>query len=119
MAFVTPTSKGIAQGAANMFRGLLDAVAVACLQPVLTTNPTETALTSKPYGPNDYRSGQRAVQTDKGSFNFDTAPYTGGYEKAFSNRGQYFMGCKGDQKLGCTSTLGQNNPFGDYIITGE
>jgi hypothetical protein len=29
------------------------------------------------------------------------------------------MGCKGDQKLGCTSTLGQNNPFGDYIITGE
>ena len=50
---------------------------------------------------------------------FDTAPYIGAYKAAYEQRGEYFMGCRQQAVLGCNRSLSSDNPFGEYIVTGQ
>ncbi|HEY3356968.1 MAG TPA: TadE family protein [Polyangia bacterium] len=115
MAFVSPASKGVANVAAKAGQVMLSLVSMLCLQPPLTLDPMETALTSKPYGNSP---GTRNVQTDRGNVAFDTSPYTGAYKNAYQQRGNNFMGCPQPEILGCNRSLSSNNPFGEFIVTG-
>ena len=117
MAFVTPASKGIAQGAANTLTSALSLITMLCLQVPMSASPTETVLSSKAYSGSGGTAGKRTLQVDGGESQFDTAPYVGAYKSAGEQRGEYFMGCKEDEKLGCNRSLSSNNPFGEFIIT--
>ncbi|PID37943.1 MAG: hypothetical protein CSA65_09190 [Proteobacteria bacterium] len=61
-------------------------------------------------------SGLIRLREDIGQRKYDSAPMRGAYLEALKQRGEYFMGCKEAEKLGCTDTLSQDNPFGDYIV---
>ena len=100
----------------------------------------ETALVSLNYqgGPGNSASGRIAIQEDEGrKVEYDTLPLLssgtghtdpgGGhnakalgensyYEDMRSQRGDHYMGCSEQESLGCTSSLSQDNPFGDYVI---
>jgi hypothetical protein len=85
----------------------------------------------------DLDAGKVDIVQDRGSTRYDTAPVgpeqqTGGqggqnkndilgeYHKTLKTRGEHFMGCDKVMSLGCpSSTLQQDNPFGDYIFRGE
>jgi hypothetical protein len=116
MAFVNPTSKGIAKGFATAAVVILDAVTMLCLQVPLTVDPMETVLTSKPYAGSP---GTRSIDVDQGDKIFDTSPYVGAYKNAYQQRGDNFMGCPQPEIIGCNRSLSSNNPFGEFIITGE
>jgi len=120
MAFVTPASKGIARGFATVITAFASIAAGMCMQIPLTTDPMETALAAKAYGSDQHGTGKRSLEgmTDRPN-DFDTAPYVGAYEKAYGQRGQYFMGCTQQGILGCNRSLSSNNPFGEYIVTGQ
>jgi hypothetical protein len=81
-------------------------------------------LVSKSYG-SSATSGQISVSEDDGDAKYDTSPAgstNGGgdlikaYKDTRDARGEHFMGCKEPMKLGCTDSLSQDNPFGDYIV---
>lgn len=84
------------------------------------TTPT---LVSRNYRNRD--SGRVTVQQDRGQTRqYDTAPVgkksdketLSEYWKTLDTRGEHFMGCDKVMSLGCpSSTLQQDNPFGDYI----
>jgi hypothetical protein len=61
-------------------------------------------------------SGKIAVKEDTGTVQYDTVPRLGAYKETRRQRGEHFMGCKTAESLGCTDSLSQDNPFGDYII---
>jgi len=74
-------------------------------------------------------TGQIQINQDRGATNrYDTAPVGKGqsgeslkpYYETLKQRGPHFMGCDKIMSLGCpSSTLQQDNPFGDYIYRGE
>jgi hypothetical protein len=118
MAFVTSASRNIAKGFAQVITAMASIAAGMCMQTPLTTDPMETALAAKAYGPT--AEGKRNLEgmTDRPN-NFDTAPYTGAYKTAYGQRGDYFMGCRQQGILGCNRSLSSDNPFGEYIVTSE
>ncbi|MCB9555144.1 MAG: pilus assembly protein [Deltaproteobacteria bacterium] len=78
---------------------------------------SEPSVIAKSY--TDADAGKRNVphgKVDDKPMPMDTAPLIDEYEKTLKARGGYFMGCRQPMKLGCTDTLGSDNPFGDYII---
>lgn len=94
-----------------------------------TKDFVQTALASRNYGPDQTskaRKGQVTLNQDRGSTrSYDTAPVCENcsgsqelkkYGETLKDRGEYFMGCKGPMKMGCTSTTSQDNPFGDYLV---
>lgn len=101
--------------------------AYTALQPPLTMNPIhEVTVYSKNY--TTLESGKRQMQEDldTGSqTSYDTAPllpknkYDSNYQKSLESRGENYMACPEVESLGCTSSLSQDNPFGDYIIPEE
>jgi hypothetical protein len=120
MAFVTPASKGIAKAAALLVTVPASIVSGMCGQfaGMPTIDPMETALAAKAYGPSQL--GQRTLEgmSDSPS-KFDTLPYVSAYKAAYDQRGEYFMGCKQQAVLGCNRSTSTDNPFGEFIITGE
>jgi hypothetical protein len=120
MAFVNSTSKSIANGFATLITTFASITSGMCGQfaGMPTIDPMETALAAKPYGPTDL--GQRTLEgmTDTPT-KFDTAPYVGAYKTAYQQRGEYFMGCRQQGILGCNRSLSSDNPFGEYIVTGQ
>ena len=132
MYFLGGTTKTTAQ---TLFTGVTtpllttgaEVVAFAPLSALMTQyigdffKPT---LVSKSYG-SSATSGQIEVSEDDGDDKYDTSPAgstDGGgdlikaYKDTRDARGEYFMGCKEPMKLGCTDSLSQDNPFGDYIV---
>ncbi|MBK8479812.1 MAG: pilus assembly protein [Proteobacteria bacterium] len=67
------------------------------------------AKTDKPGG------GVIAVPEDFGAQLYNTAPTIGEYGATLRKRGKFFMGCPDAQQQGCTDTLVQHNPFGNYL----
>ncbi len=61
------------------------------------------------------RMGKVTVYEEGSAAQYDTIPANKEYYKTLKNRGAYFMGCKEQQKLYCGATLGQDNPFGDFV----
>lgn len=64
--------------------------------------------------------GPIPVKEDTGDPNIDgrwyhTAPNVNEYAKTRMLRGEHFMGCREPQQLGCTDTVSQENPLGDYV----
>jgi hypothetical protein len=116
MAFVSSASRGIANGYSKATTAVLSLVSMLCLQPPLTTDPMETALTSKPYGA---QPGTRSMTVDRGPSTFDTSPYVGAYKNAYQERGDNFMGCRQPGIVGCNRSLATDNPFGEFIVTGD
>jgi hypothetical protein len=85
----------------------------------------QATLVSKNY--TNQTSGQVTIIEDEpNSRKYDTTPVcascSGGdslkpYGQALKQRGKYFDGCRREMALGCpSSSLSQDNPFGDYII---
>lgn len=72
------------------------------------------AVVSRNYG--TAFGGKALIREDLGYRRYDTAPNNGEYAKTLRQRGDYFMGCRQAEKLGCTDTLSQDNPFGDYLV---
>ncbi|MBW2731811.1 MAG: pilus assembly protein [Deltaproteobacteria bacterium] len=73
------------------------------------------AVVSVGYKGGSSGSGKIRIGATRGPRTFDSAPNTGAYAETLKDRGEYFMGCKEGEKLGCTHTLGQDDPFGDYL----
>jgi hypothetical protein len=120
MAFVTPTSKSAASLAANTITSLSSIVSGMCGQfnGMPTVNPMDTALAAKAYGPTSLGKRNLEGMTDTPK-QFDTAPYIGAYKTAYEQRGEFFMGCRQQGILGCNRSLSSNNPFGEYIVSGQ
>ena len=87
---------------------------------------TTPAVVSRGYYDDAGTSGQVRIRQDNTTQSYDTSPVgldaSGAgkslteYGKSLKNRGRYFMGCDKEMSLGCpSSTLQQDNPFGDYI----
>ena len=77
------------------------------------------AVVSKNYLEGKRDSGRYRVQEDvplAGGSRYETAPMSSENEATYRDRGNNFMGCTQPQKLGCTHTLGQDNPLGDYLV---
>lgn len=79
------------------------------------------SVVSRPYakgenGTGDADAGKVEILEDTGVGRYDTAPTRGEYGRALRQRGKWFMGCRESMQLGCTDTLSQENPFGDYIV---
>ncbi len=73
-------------------------------------------------------SGKIEIDEDSGKKSYDTSPMMDKatskvgakmYEESRSTRGNNYMACPQEESLGCTSSLSQDNPFGDYIIPEE
>ncbi|MDA3863017.1 MAG: pilus assembly protein [Deltaproteobacteria bacterium] len=122
------------QSARNIFkiytqivRASTAVVALTALQKPLTMNPIEeVTVYSKNY--TTLESGKRQMQEDLNSgakSTYDTAPllpkddYDSDYQESLESRGENYMACPEVESLGCTSSLSQDNPFGDYIIPEE
>jgi hypothetical protein len=120
MAFVNSTSKSIAKGFALLVTVPASITSGMCGQfaGMPSIDPMETALAVKPYGPSTL--GQRSLEgmTDAPS-KFDTLPYISAYKTAYDQRGEYFMGCKQQGMLGCNRSTSSDNPFGEYIVSGQ
>jgi hypothetical protein len=119
MAWVSSPTKTITSTAAKFIQYPSQLIASFCEQYGFPTiDPMETALAAKNYGPST--DGARSLEgmTDKPN-KFDTAPFMGAYKNAYNQRGEYFMGCKQQAVLGCNRSTSTDNPFGEFIITGE
>jgi hypothetical protein len=118
MAFVTKTSRAIAESTWGPLRDILSVVTGMGQQLPLSVDRDglNTALASIQY---NGQPGKRYLNVDRGPGDFDTAPFSGAYRSSFESRGNNFMGCPEAGQLGCNGGLSQNNPFGDYVITGE
>jgi hypothetical protein len=88
----------------------------------------QATVVSRNYTDDQGKTGQVTISQDNGTKDYDTAPvglgnlqHGGGdllkdHGKTLKARGKYFMGCDKEMSLGCpSSTLSQDNPFGDYI----
>jgi hypothetical protein len=90
-------------------------------QPLQIMSPSyqvaDATLVSKPYraGNSGGGPGRLSLLEDDGSASYETAPHIGEYEATRQGRGDHFMGCPRQEMLGCTDTLAQDNPFGDYL----
>lgn len=135
MYMVNSKARGVAKGFVNFFR-LAMRMALA-MTFTMATPPgglsegdfMQTAVVSKNY--TTPQSGRVQISQDRGSTqSYDTAPVCGSssgsgcpggdslkpYGETLDDRGKYFMGCGREMSLGCpSSTLSQDNPFGDYI----
>jgi len=73
------------------------------------------AVVSLPY--RNAQAGKSIVRQDLPPIGrYDSAPHRQEYQKTLRQRGNNFMGCRQAMKLGCTDTLSQDNPFGDYLV---
>ena len=120
MAFVSPTSKTIATGAASLITMFASIASGMCgeFAGMPTILPMETALAAKAYGPSNLGRRDLEGMQDQPK-KFDTLPYVNAYQKAYDQRGEYFMGCRQQAVLGCNRSTSTDNPFGEFIITGE
>jgi hypothetical protein len=121
MAFVTSPSRSLANGYASVIKVLATTISYACLQfGAPSIDPMRTALAAKQYGPSsDGKRSLEGMTQEKPNDNFDTAPSIGAYKTAYDQRGEYFMGCKQQGVLGCNRSLSTDNPFGEFIVTGQ
>ena len=121
----------VAEYAAKMTMAIMNVgvPAITTFNPL--TDIVKAKVVSKRYGPKQGQkgtSGKVTLKEDESGRTkktYDTSPACYGtscpanglkdYGKTLKERGEHFMGCKGEMKLGCTSTLSQDNPFGDYL----
>lgn len=118
MYLMNGTARGVAKGfAAGIYGGML-----ASLGQYMTASPpslgdfVKAAVVMKNYRGGQDTSGQVQISEDVGNRKYDTAPMSTAYKETLKDRGDNFMGCKEAEKLGCTHTLSQDNPFGNYLI---
>lgn len=127
VAWLNPQAKAVATAISTAVRTQSAALVGLSLQQPLQADPMKTTLVSRPYGGGELATtGKISLQEDDGSKDYDTAPDIHGqagkgheYDQTRRKRGLYFMGCRQAEQLGCTDTLGQSNPFGDYIYRGN
>ncbi len=114
-----------------------DAIALMTLRGFLGMNKLdETTVASLNYqgGEGNSGSGRIAIEEDEGrKVEYDTIPLLSSgtghtdssakangdnsyYEDMRVQRGDHYMGCSEQESMGCTSSLSQDNPFGDYVI---
>jgi hypothetical protein len=119
MYLMTKTTRGVAKG---MFASMVYSPMMASLGGSLTSMPPALGDFIKPsvvmgsYKGGQQTSGQISLREDVGTRKYDSSPMRGAYADSLKQRGEHFMGCKEAEKLGCTDTLSQDNPFGDYIV---
>lgn len=85
---------------------------------IMQVDPLKGVVASKAYKERRNDSGQISIEEDDNTRKYDTTPNKEGseYRKAFTNRGDYFMGCHEKERLTCGASLSQENPFGDYVV---
>lgn len=118
MYMMTKTTRGVAKGWAGTAYGLLMSAmgtALSSMPPALG-DFTKASVVMGSYEGGKAESGQISLREDVGVRKYDSAPMSGAYAESLKQRGEHFMGCKEAEKLGCTDTLSQDNPFGDYIV---
>ena len=132
MYFSRKAARQLAKSTIKGFKLIMD-VAVGLTtheqSPFKDEDFTTPSVVSRNYDDDAGTSGQVRIRQDQpNQQSYDTSPVgltvddnKGGpslteYGKALKNRGKYFMGCDKEMSLGCpSSTLQQDNPFGDYI----
>ena len=136
MYLVNDSARGAAERWVEMFRFMMD---MALGLSVTEDTPpnlgdqdwVRATVVSKAYsGQNAEQRGKVRHRQDRGSTRtYDSSPVgltgqgtkaLGEYGKTLQDRGEHFMGCPTTMQLGCpSSTLQQDNPFGDYVYRGE
>jgi len=132
MAFMNTRVRNVLKGFTNtLLKNGSDFVAYMTFQPTLgMSDLTQVGLVSKNYegGSGGRESGQIEIDEDSGKKSYDTSPMMDKatskvnakmYEESRTTRGNNYMACNQVESLGCTSSLSQDNPFGDYIIPEE
>ncbi|MBU1070105.1 pilus assembly protein [Myxococcota bacterium] len=131
MAFMDNSMRRVLKGFTDAVKYGTDIVAYMAFQPTLgMSDLTQVGLVSKNYegGSGGRESGQIEIDEDSGKKTYDTSPMMDKstsnvgvkmYEESRSTRGNNYMACPQVESLGCTSSLSQDNPFGDYIIPEE
>ncbi|PKN47362.1 MAG: hypothetical protein CVU59_03160 [Deltaproteobacteria bacterium HGW-Deltaproteobacteria-17] len=131
MAFMDSSMRRVLKGFTDAVKYGTDIVAYMAFQPTLgMSDLTQVGLVSKNYegGSGGRESGQIEIDEDGGKKTYDTSPMMDKatskvnakmYEESRSTRGNNYMACPQVESLGCTSSLSQDNPFGDYIIPEE
>jgi hypothetical protein len=139
MYLANSKARGVAKGWMSAFRALMMAAlalsgATASAPDLGESDFLQAAVVARNYKSGGDSSGKATISQDRGSTtSYDTLPVgqksstgTGTsssssilteYGKSFRDRGEYYMGCTREMSLGCpSSTLSQDNPFGDYIV---
>ncbi len=128
MAFLTPRMRKVLKGFTDYLKYTTDALSYMATQPTLgMSDLTQVGLVSKAYtsGSGGRNSGKIDIDEDGGKVSYDTSPMMDRstsktsrkmYEESRAMRGNNYMACPQKESLGCTSSLSQDNPFGDYII---
>jgi hypothetical protein len=131
MAFMDNSMRRVLKGFTDALKYGTDIVAYMAFQPTLgMSDLTQVGLVSKNYegGSGGRESGKIEIDEDNGKKSYDTSPMMDKatskagvkmYEESRSTRGNNYMACPQVESLGCTSSLSQDNPFGDYIIPEE
>jgi len=131
MAFMDNSMRRVLKGFTDAVKYGTDIVAYMAFQPTLgMSDLTQVGLVSKNYegGSGGRDSGKIEIDEDSGKKSYDTSPMMDKatskvgakmYEESRSTRGNNYMACPQEESLGCTSSLSQDNPFGDYIIPEE
>ncbi|PKN25907.1 MAG: hypothetical protein CVU65_07320 [Deltaproteobacteria bacterium HGW-Deltaproteobacteria-22] len=131
MAFMDNSMRRVLKGFTDAVKYGTDIVAYMAFQPTLgMSDLTQVGLVSKNYqgGSGGRESGQIEIDEDSGKKTYDTSPMMDKstsnvgakmYEESRATRGNNYMACPQVESLGCTSSLSQDNPFGDYIIPEE
>ena len=118
MYLMTNTTRGIAKGlfASMVYTEMLIAAGFGSATAPSLGDMLKPSVVMGNYTGGAPESGQISLNEDTGTKKYDSAPMRGAYKDSLKQRGNNFMGCKGAEKLGCTDTLSQDNPFGDYIV---
>ena len=131
MAFLTQRVRSALKVFTDVVKYATDATAYLAFQPTLEMpDLTQVGLVSKNYqgGSGGRDSGKIEIEEDGGKKSYDTSPMMDRstsranvkmYEESRQTRANNYMGCPQVESLGCTSSLSQDNPFGDYIIPEE
>ena len=131
MAFIKSRTRTAVKTFTDILKYGTDIVAYMAFQPTLgMSDLTQVGLVSKNYegGSGGRDSGKIEIDEDGGKKSYDTSPMMDKatskanvkmYEESRSTRGNNYMACPQVESLGCTSSLSQDNPFGDYIIPEE
>jgi hypothetical protein len=133
MYFMRKPARQVGEGIIKAFKLLMDlangmaSIATHSSPDIGDKEMMQATVVSINYTDDQGTTGQVSIQQDNGQKKYDTAPvgntldHGGGdlikeYGKTLKARGKYFMGCDKEMSLGCpSSTLSQDNPFGDYI----
>lgn len=120
MYLMTDTTRKVAKGIAAEIYSTLVGSSIGVMTKVPSLNDmVRSSVVMKPYSNASLGSGQVELKEDKWSLEYDSVPTIDKYGETLKDRGNHFMGCPESNKLGCTHTLTQDNPFGDYLLREE